>query len=897
MDQKEKIYRLTKKDQEVMAAAAADPNVFFDHFFLREGSDRAFNLDWNFTEDGKWQVDMCMAAQTFIVVVAGIGCSDVDSRIYDAELRRYVTFRWLIENKRCPVVLSRTSNGWKKVKASEPYFKGTGEMVRVTLSDGNICDVSLAHRFLTTNRGYVYTRDLRVGDALIAPRNLPSTSRNDSEDVLDCSQIEPSSHGDYLSHLHSRDGQSLPQSKSVQVFAPLQDDVRISNHYSSLSPDNLLAQECTCNSPRKPLSKDHPRKQHSSRLFVTHPEKGLPRRWREATCVQPRVYQQTQHQPHLQFENNSSQYWQDVLGEAHIDLGVTASYDVENGHIQWSYDDNVQLDQNLTDSIQDFELQHPVFQTRPLISEAPTSLGQTCDAYYSPCDSPRNYDTPIIIKIESLGVRDLYDIHVPIWNNYVMDGVVSHNTGKSLGVIMSAAYFSVMLPDFRFLNIAKDANQAKITYQLLIEQMDGTLFQKMVTSFPQRPYPQIVIEYMRGKEHVKAILSFFGLGDSGDATNVFSNRYDWMNVEEAGLIDNLSEVITNLSTRATGATAKGRTYMGRMSLISNAWPNPELWRMFDTAAFDNEEGLAINVDTRSNKSVTERQIKNSLALTPEEDYDRFMTGKRPENTGRYFMSDTIKLGESDIMHEILMKAYQDKDEAYKVKYHPHIGIFNYRIPRKQGRIYFEVGDPGTGQAPNRNAPCIMVWDVTDFASDDPNVQKYATLQAFYWGNGYGSIMPFVNQGLEWLDYYKPIFFGIDSTSTQKNMAEILNLQFIQQKGKSVEGITGLDFSAGKRYAMLIALRLSLEAGILQWPKSAIGISSQLGAYDPLLDRAAASKLAQDIVATMSMSAFAIRARFNLIEEEEDHTDDDSAVVLDFRRSSRRGSDRRGAKTR
>ena len=484
--------------------------------------------------------------------------------------------------------------------------------------------------------------------------------------------------------------------------------------------------------------------------------------------------------------------------------------------------------------------------------------------------------------------------------------VAGVGTGKSLATIMGAAYFSVMFPDFRFLNIAKDAQQAQVTYELLIEQMDGTLFEKLVTSYPQRPYPKITIEYYIGKTHVKSVLSFFGLGDSGDATNVFSKRYDWANIEEAGLIDNLAEVVQNLSTRLTGATSRGRTYMGRLSLISNAWPNQELWRLFDTAAMNNPEGLAINVDTRDNKSVTEKQIKNSINLTEDGDYDRFMTGKRPEDTGRYFMRDVICRGENDLLDAILKKAYKEKDENYQVFFHQHLGIYHYRMPVEKGRIYFILGDPGTGAAPNRNAPCIMVWDVTEFAEVDnfgyvvprenpTDYPKFASLVAFYWGNGYGSIMPFVNKLLEWIDYYGALFAGVDSTSTQKNTNEVINLQWITGKGKSIEYIKGEDFSAGRRYGMLIALRVTLEAGMMQWPRSVIGVSSQLGAYDPLLDRAAASKLPQDIVATMGMAAWEFRDQFRIIEEE--LTPEVVSEGPDYRRSSRRDGSRRSAESR
>jgi hypothetical protein len=60
------------------------------------------------------------------------------------------------------------------------------------------------------------------------------------------------------------------------------------------------------------------------------------------------------------------------------------------------------------------------------------------------------------------------------------------------------------------------------------------------------------------------------------------------------------------------------------------------------------------------------------------------------------------------------------------------------------------------------------------------------------------------------------------------------------------------------------LKLAIENQAIKWPKIANGISSQLQNYDPTKDKVASAKLAQDIVATMSMGAYAIRSQFGFI---------------------------------
>jgi hypothetical protein len=182
----------------------------------------------------------------------------------------------------------------------------------------------------------------------------------------------------------------------------------------------------------------------------------------------------------------------------------------------------------------------------------------------------------------------------------------------------------------------------------------------------------------------------------------------------------------------------------------------------------------------------------------------------------------------------------------------------------------------------------MVFDVTEAPILVPMI-------AMWWGNGHGSIYPWINQMLEWIKYYKPLFVGVDSTSTQRNMAEIINMDYISGKRYSVEGITGMDFSGPKKDSYLISLRLSLESGMIQWPNIIKGVSSQLGNYDRNKDKGTKTKIPQDLVATMGMAAFAVRAMYGVFDSE-DGEEGDEAQSSDERiiRHSRDGTQRRGS---
>lgn len=120
-----------------------------------------------------------------------------------------------------------------------------------------------------------------------------------------------------------------------------------------------------------------------------------------------------------------------------------------------------------------------------------------------------------------------------------------------------------------------------------------------------------------------------------------------------------------------------------------------------------------------------------------------------------------------------------------------------------------------------------------------------------------------------INLYKPLYIGIDSTGTQKNMNYLINEYALKKNFENnvayagAPNVAGLDFSGPKKIAYLHAARLLIEAKLMSWPKDIVGIRSQLTNYSYENDK----KIAQDIVATMAMSAHAIRMWFHVTPEE------------------------------
>lgn len=440
-------------------------------------------------------------------------------------------------------------------------------------------------------------------------------------------------------------------------------------------------------------------------------------------------------------------------------------------------------------------------------------------------------------------------------------------TGKTLAVGLSACFHATITPSFRFLNIGHELDQARIMYDLILEFADNTRFAQLITKKPASPHPKIQIEYIVPLEdgediHFKSLLEFYSAGEKQDAMNIFSKRFDWINIEEAGRFDSLVNLIGRLTTRLTGSTALGRPYMGRMSIISNPIENPELWQFFDEAIADPKHYAVFLIDTDQNKNVTQEQVEMQLRNIPEEEQAFYLKGERPEGRGAYFSKATVGACESELLSVQLREGLANNTKGFHGIYSPGLGYYDFHFPRQDGHDYIVVGDPGISSAPKRNSPVVMAFDVTQALAAQTRKEEWSWICGMWWGNGGGSIMPWVDKMLEYIGFFEPVMAGCDSTATQKHSAEMMNFVYVHEGDYSIANIIPMDFSGSGKFSLLLALRLALEPtrSKISWPdvleKS---VSSQLKAYDIILDRTSNSKLPQDLVATLAMGARLISA--------------------------------------
>jgi len=448
-------------------------------------------------------------------------------------------------------------------------------------------------------------------------------------------------------------------------------------------------------------------------------------------------------------------------------------------------------------------------------------------------------------------------------------------SGKTKGIAASACIWGMTTRNFKFMNCAPAAWQSELMYQFVTEDLAiGTIFGNMIYAKPRRPYPVVEIRYRIHGEVVRSKFEFMSVDKN--ATAILSWEGDWVNIDEAGLIDDLKGTVRNLGTRLRGH-ASGRTRLGRMSLTTNSWDNDYLWYLYDLARSKPEKYLSMTVSSRHNGNITEEQLEMMLLDVPEEEHDRFIDGARPVGKGHYFAQNKVFACEDEEYSDFLIGAVNSGVPGFEMAKLHGSGIVHFETPYHNDHIYMLLGDPGTDNAPNRNSPVCQVWDVSDFP-------KYkASLAALWWGAGNDSITPFIAKFLELMAKYNPILSAVDNTGPQKNTAELLNT-YIQSSrvdptktfdwlGTTVDIshvlnpiIGGFDFSGAKKPTYLIAGRMMIEARLFAWPSFVSGMRSQLTNYDPAKDVAGKPKISQDLVATYCMSAYAVQVWFHIDPE-------------------------------
>jgi len=416
-------------------------------------------------------------------------------------------------------------------------------------------------------------------------------------------------------------------------------------------------------------------------------------------------------------------------------------------------------------------------------------------------------------------------------------------SGKTIGMAFSAITWATVMPNFKFLNVAPTGWQSKQMYDALIGWMGGTLFEeRFVWKRVEKPYPKIVIRYsvMKGKRIIPCVSTLEFMSGSDDAQRIKTWEGDWINIDQAEQVEDLSEAVISLGTRLRGNVPDPfsedgkRNRMGRLSMLANSEDNPELWGFFDLAEAYPETNYSVQVATYSNKNLTERQIEDFRRRIKDPDkFAQHLEGKRPLGRGIEFSGEMVSVCLDRSLDDLMEARLAMGDPEFIREETQEAGVVLWQMPRDQTRTYVVVGDAGQGSPPLRNAPVVMVFDVTEYP-----IGKIS-LRAFWWGEGRGKYEPWISKMLEWREYYGCINSAYDATGGQKVHSET--------SFKDFDDIVPVDMGGTSliKAQYIVNLKLLMSKGKLAFPNGIIGIKHQLLKY-----RLPDTKIAQDIVATI-----------------------------------------------
>jgi hypothetical protein len=419
---------------------------------------------------------------------------------------------------------------------------------------------------------------------------------------------------------------------------------------------------------------------------------------------------------------------------------------------------------------------------------------------------------------------------LPYFNTTAVWGIGS---GKTSIVTASNVLDCLVYPGFKALNASVTAKQAELAFEMLDAWKEGnTRLERLITDVTLRPWPEVT--FFNGSTY-----SFrtAGLG----AKFIRGHEYDRINYDEAGL-DMDGEAVKVLRGRLRGRRPDGSARMARLDCTGT--PSPSVWfkKRFDQGMrgdpIATEETLkdyfSMRVSTYENTKLTSDQIRMMEKEYPPEMIDIELGGYFPDWGMGFFPADHINACVNQALLDTMYENTRPENGAvpkagYTISEWPRIGIVNYETPAKVDGLYIMAGDPGTGNPPNRNAPCIMVCDVSS---------KPKRIVAFWWGNAHGSYQPFLDKYSYFMGKYMPVLKGVDTTGTQTAIDEL----GFEKMGLAIDPIS---FSHLKD-AMLNALSLDITGHAIQYPPIQ-GIINQLSVYRKELDK----KLDQDIVMTMA----------------------------------------------
>lgn len=642
-----------------------------------------------------WQIQLWHAMQPTGVILGGYGCLGGETRVFDVERNEHIPIADLYHENRQPVVLAWTGSRFVPTRANKPYIKGRKALYRIRTRFGREMVVTEDHVFLTA-AGWQRLVDVLDGDDLRLVGCDPSLQGSiealcpsmSLQDARHWKRTIPGSRYDYPAYLHFYGEQLRLWLDNDQYVVPSQDDVCEHNphdwHMDALVQEQVRSQIYQ--------SSDHHSKHYSSRHVEAPWGSPVESPWLSDNDVFSRdlsgAFQWPQESPYTSFPD------------------------------QYSYEFDPDMDQTVRS-----------------VSYSPV---------YQESSSIPLLDYDIIEEVAFLRDDVYYDFTVPRYHNYVAEGIIHHNSGKSWGEMLNNMIRMATLRQFRAFVLAPFQEQAKEIFDQVLNTIADTEYAKrFLIAAPRSPRPKLII----GNDLVgESTMEFYPINENPE--KVLNLSGDVAHIEQAEQLEEIQKLIRLVGSRFRGRVG-GRERLGLIRFIANAEDNTELWDLVDEAEEDPAEILYLAPSTFDNIHNTPRQLKIIAKRMGSDPNIRAsaLKGARPIGSGEHFPHSAIAKCRADWLDDLMADGLKRELSGFHRVEAPKAGVVEWTIPPMENGIHLLVADPGWANPPERNSAAIMVFEITDFPT------RPAHLRAFAWVYGNGSPDPWLQKYAEYCIEY------------------------------------------------------------------------------------------------------------------------------------------------
>lgn len=435
--------------------------------------------------------------------------------------------------------------------------------------------------------------------------------------------------------------------------------------------------------------------------------------------------------------------------------------------------------------------------------------------------------------------------------------------GKTRGWATSALIHAATKPNFQAFVLAPRARQVEEVFNIMMQLIAGTLYEER---FYIRDTAGKRFKIEIGNEFTGLnTIEFFPIADDMSKLLTLSGDMALVDQAESELL-HLPTIMRMIGTRFRGRDPKtGRSRIGTLTFVANAAYNPILWQIFDRAKIKPKKYKSYNPSTYDNPFLTDDDLdrfEETVGGT-EEAIRVHLYAKRPRGEGQHFSQSVIDAMQSSILQETMAKGLDEEKPGFYYAETAEAGIVTYEMPPVPGRKYLVISDPGTGKPPDRDAPCIMVWDITDFPGTKSSPRP-ASLQAFRWFDGKRDINHWASTYNELVHRYNAeLTNGFDATGFQAGYDQWLTIldSLIPEK---------MSLSGNGKYLALNSAKMLAGRHMFAVPADLDPVFEHLAMYmTPEPDH-----FAQDVTMTFFLSAQWLQ-RLYYIDDSDEFAEEDN----------------------